>query len=274
MKIPNSRHDPLSEIPWVSIVVSAYNGDAHLLPRAIKSLAAQELPKEQMQVVIAYDGTPDEEACTHLQELEKIDLSTELYGTKEATGYYAAPRNRVMPILRGHYVSFLDADNEYAPTHLSGLLHAIRVPHPRDGWPHFVYSRREYIRDTECPEDKCPVQGPSKLVPWTKEVAARLQNGPKANFIDTGDLLIGRATLYELAEKTGMVWNTSYRRFGDWELINRLAGCGFRGLAVDQTTNRYFWTGNNLQTNRAVSDITAIPESIYNKLVAQGLIKT
>ena len=194
-------------------------------------------------------------------------------GGDEKNGYYCVARNRALPDLRGFYVAHMDADNEFAPNHLSGLLAAIRIPHPDQGLPHFVYSRREYIHDKGADEN-LPT-GPSPLVPWTQENIQRLQASPQGNFVDTGDFLVGKSALYRLAEKTGYVWNSGVRRFGDWDLVARMANTGFKGMAVDQVTNLYHWTGSNLQTTRKhVSDIDFIPVKSYERLKREGLIKT
>jgi glycosyltransferase involved in cell wall biosynthesis len=114
-------------------------------------------------------------------------------------------------------------------------------------------------------------EGPSPLVLWTQENLSRLVQSPQNNFVDTGDFIIGRSTLYELAERTGYVWHPDIRRFGDWELVKRMALVGFRGKAIDAMTHRYHWTGKNVSTN-SLSDFVAIPEDVYESMKAEGKI--
>ena len=253
--------------PLVSIILVAHEGDAKYLPRALGSIAAQDLDPSSMEVLIAFDGDPSEQAWAYIEDAPRPHCPVQVLGTKDHTGYYTIPRNRATAFARGLYIYNMDADNEIAPTHLSGLLAAIRVPDPQEGWPHFVYSRREYIKDPECSRE-VPV-GSSPLVPWTPENCSAL---PQKNFLDTGDVLIGKSVLYELAERTGFIWNTELRRFADWDLAVRLMKNGFRGKAVDQITNLYHWTGGNLQLTRALSDMVVIPESMYEELKKRGQV--
>lgn len=272
-----------SDIPLITVQIAMHDGDARYARRCLDSVEAQEVPPGQLQVVIAYDGLPSDEAEGLLSEASAgRPFPIHLLGSPEPTGYYTVPRNRALPGCWGFYMAHLDADNEYLAGHLRGLLTAIRTPHPTDGWPHFVYSRREYVCDRDGPDgtmhldDADLPRGRSPLVEWTLENIARLA-APRqergGNFIDTGDFLIGRSALYELAERSGCVWNNNSRRYGDWDLVLRLANYNFRGQAVDQVTHRYHWTGQNLQTTRAVSDINFIPADVYEALQAQGKIR-
>lgn len=269
----------LGPFPWITVMIACHDGDVALLPRAIESLCKQDLAKDQIHVLIAYDGPPSDEAVAILETLPPIATETGFYGgafelaawaTK--TGYYTAPRNRALQFAHGLYLSTMDADNEFAPAHLSGLLAAIRWPDPKDGWPHFVYSRREYVKDEDCDRDKVPL-GPSPFVEWNKDTASALVQGPMRNFVDTGDMLISIGALYHLSNMTGVVWDPNVRRFGDWDLVQRIARAGMRGRAVDQITNIYHWTGKNLQLTRHLSEVDIIPSSIYEKLKEQGFLR-
>lgn len=267
-----------SALPLVTVQVACHSGDVHLLPRALLSVERQDLDHREVEVQIVFDGTPTSSELDTIDEAFKRLLAAgfrddlvQLWSSKDKIGYYCWPRNRGVLLARGFYLAHLDADNEHKPNHLSGLLSAIRTPHPEDGWPHFVYSRREYVVD-EGFEGEPPCEGPSPLVEWAPNFH-RLSYGPKTNFVDTGDLLVGRSLFYRLAEATGKMWDPECRRFGDWELIQRMAQAGMRGRAVDQVSSVYHWTGSNLQLKRSLSDYHIIPESAYKKLKAEGLIK-
>ena len=264
-----SRYKPL-----VTVQLMTCNGDYALAPRAIKSIAEQDLDPGLMELQIVYDGPP-EEGASDVLEAATADLlfTADFFCSDQATGYYTVPRNRALPMAHGIYINFMDADNEMAPSHLSGLLAALRQPHPESGWPAFVYSRREYIKDEGLVNDRLP-EGPSPLVNWTQKNVSRLMQAPQSNFVDTGDMLLPIGLLYELAERTGVVWNSECRRFGDWDLVKRMADCGFRGQAVDQVTNIYHWTGKNLQVTRTQeSEIRAVPIELFEKAVAEGKYK-
>ena len=199
-----------------------------------------------------------------------LDFHLDFVATPEHSGYYTVARNRSMELARGLYIAHMDADNEYGPGHLSGLLKALRIPDPEGGWPHFAYSRRLYVRDADFTTDKDVPEGPSPFIPWAPQSRKRILEGPKTNFIDTGDMLIPRSVLFMLAEMSGHVWDVNARRFGDHDLVSRMIGCSFRGKAVDQTTNIYHWTGKNLQLTRGLSEVMFIPAEVYEKMKEEG----
>ena len=262
-----------SDTPLVTVQLMACAKDFHFVHRALASLAAQTLPHDQMEVQLLYDGTPSAEAEQTLEAAaHRSGLPWINFHPCRETGYYTVARNEALPATWGHYIQHMDVDNEFRPDHLRGLLEAIRVPHPDEGWPSFVYSRRLYVIDDDQPNKDLPT-GESPLVEWTKESVNKLVLSPQNNFIDTGDFLISKGALYELAERSGCVWNSELRRFGDWDIVSRLAKYGFRGRAVDQVTNIYRWSKGNLQTTRRVSDVMHIPTDVYETLKAQGKVR-
>jgi len=262
------------ENPLVTVNLVAHDGDIQYLPRAVKSILAQNLPRKQIQVLVAYDGMPGAKALKILgAQLDDHPFHSVFVLESPKTGYYCVPRNRAlsMPMNFGLYQANLDVDNEWKMGHLSGLLEAIRTPDPEDGWPHFVYSRREYVVDEGTEPGKLPT-GPSTFVPWTQDSAQHLCMSPQNNFVDTSDFLISKSGLFRLGEVSGCAWNSEQRRFGDWELMTRLAKHGFRGRAVDQTTHIYHWTGKNVQLTRPVEEVKMLPAEVYERMREQGLI--
>jgi glycosyltransferase involved in cell wall biosynthesis len=258
--------------PLVTTVVVTHPGDFHLLPRALKSLVGQ-LPQGQLEVLVMHDGPIAPDVDRNYQAWLEIhghtlDFHLDFIATPENSGYYTVARNRSMEFARGLYIAHMDADNEYAPGHLSGLLRALRIAHPSEGWAHFAYTRRLYVKDEGCTEE-VPL-GPSPFMEWTAENRKAILEGAKFNFIDTGDMLIPRSVLFTLADKTGYVWDSNARRFGDHDLVFRMIGCGFRGRAIDQVTNIYHWTGANLQLTRGLSEVMHIPSNLYDKLKEDG----
>ncbi len=264
-----------SDLPLITAVIACHEGDSHYLPRAMASIKKQTIAQE-VEVIIAFDGPPhDKSQKVFTENPSGLPKSRDMVvWTDTKTGYYTVPRNRALPIGRGAYVAHLDIDNEWRPTHLEALLEAIRVPTRERGFPYFTYARREYVKDEGVvdPENKLPT-GPSDLVVWNRESVMGLVTSPNMNFIDTSDFLMSKGSYYELAERANYPWNPDTRRFGDWELIRRAANVGFWGVPVDNISNVYHWTGKNLQTTRWLSDITVIPESIYNLLLKEGKIK-
>jgi glycosyltransferase involved in cell wall biosynthesis len=255
-------------------MLACHNGDVHYFPRALASIKAQTIA-DQCELVIAFDGEADPASnAVFDRHPSKLPLSKDLVVHSPKSGYYTGPRNRALPFCRGAYIANLDVDNEWRPTHLEGLLSAIRT-NTRRGLPSFTYSRREYVKDPTALEfeghEKLP-DGTSPFVPWERESAMRLVTSPNMNFVDSSDFLMSKGSYYRLGNLSGFPWNPDCRRFGDWDFIRRAAMLGFWGVAVDQATNVYHWTGANLQTTRWTSDLLAIPQGIYEKLEASGLL--
>lgn len=254
-------------------------GHLKWLAGAIASVAAQDLDHRLLELQIVHDGPVDEAFDkVVIGATSELDFPTTVIATPEVYDYYTVPRNQALPHLRGYYVAHLDADNEWLPTHLSGLLQAMRLPDGDRGLPHFAYARRHYLARPGCTRTDVPIDVDSPLVPWDEVARKRLVSGPMSNFIDTSDFMTSKSALYMLADRTGMVWNPECRRFGDWDLVARMTSCGFRGRAVDQITHHYWWTGENVQLTRNAggdnTNVIAIPEEIYERYRREGKIRS
>ena len=102
----------VGEPPFFSIVICSFNR-AHLLPRALQSLLEQT--ETSWEALIVDDGSTD-----NTTEIARP------YVLQDPRFRYLLHRNRKLPIARnlgiaaavGRYVTFLDADDWYAPMHL------------------------------------------------------------------------------------------------------------------------------------------------------------
>jgi glycosyltransferase involved in cell wall biosynthesis len=112
-----------NEAPFFSVVLCTFNR-AHLLPRALDSLMAQE--ETSWEAVIVDDGS--------------IDNTAEVvrpFALAHANVRYLYHSNRGLPLSRntgiaaavGRYVTFLDSDDAYTPDHLR-IRRAILESHP------------------------------------------------------------------------------------------------------------------------------------------------
>ena len=242
----------MNDWPCVTAVVNTYERPT-LLSRALKSILEQDFT--DFEVVVVHDGPAAPETVKVCREYGKLfdarDVQFNFFSLDENSGYQCVPKNVAIWHARGDYISFLDDDNEWTPTHLSVLHEAIEEG---EQWPDFVYGRREYI-DERADKSTKLFTGPSPFVPMTKKAAERLADSPTNNFIDTSDVLIAKGALWRMQLATGMMWNESKRRFGDWELFARgVFFSGWRGKAVDEIVQRYYWHGGNLQLTRPVQE--------------------
>jgi len=247
----------------VTVILRAHPAYTRFLPRALASLAEQEF--RDFLVFILFDGQPDERELNEAIEPTLGKVRGHVVVQPEPTGYYAVPCNRAIPHVATPWIAFMDADNEFAPDHLLNLVRAVRE---QDARPAFAYSRRRYVADPGF-EGEPPALGESPFVPWNSEAIARLLNGPSHNFIDSGDLLIGKGTLYWLAKETGAFFSPELRRFGDWDMARRLALIGAPGAAVDAATNIYHWHGENIQLTRK-PEVLSMPETVVEDLLSRN----
>ncbi|AGB38422.1 glycosyl transferase [Natronococcus occultus SP4] len=119
----------------VSIVIPTYNR-ASVVGRAIDSALAQTC--DDLEVIVVDDGSTDGTAAV----LESYgDDRLVVLETGANSGANAA-RNRGIERASGEFVSFLDSDDELAPTHLERVLEAFRTGSDRVGGVYTSYRKR------------------------------------------------------------------------------------------------------------------------------------
>lgn len=106
--------------PWCTVIICTWNRAA-LLPRALNSLE-QQVEKGWEVVVVNDAGTDDTLAV--LQNYEQRLTAMQVV-THTERGGTAAARNSGIAVARGSWVTFLDSDDEYEPSHLQQRLEII-----------------------------------------------------------------------------------------------------------------------------------------------------
>ena len=101
-------------MPKVSVLIPAYNS-ADFLPQAVESVLAQSF--QDYEIVIVDDGSTDQTAAL-AQEFARRNGGRIRYIHQENQGVSAA-RNALVQQAQGELVSFLDADDYWAPNHLN-----------------------------------------------------------------------------------------------------------------------------------------------------------
>lgn len=238
----------------VTAIVNTHPEIAALLPRALDSVLAQTYDDYEL-IVVCDSGGPDEATQAVIDEyggkFQARNIMGRLLFTENRYGAQAGPKNFATYHAIGHYVAYLDADNEWSSDHLEVLVGEIRQG---ETWPDFVYGRRRYVRDEGAPEKVGDVElgeGESSLIPWDANAKQRLASHPLNNFIDTSDFLVSRGALYWKAHMTGWIWNEKHRRFGDWILMTEGAiFTGWKGRAVDKVLSTYHWHATNISHTR------------------------
>lgn len=114
----------------ISVIIPAYNR-AYLLPRTLKSVAAQTLKPDE--VIIVDDQSPDDTpaVCDALIEKYRDQLPI-VYIRHENNKGEAGSRNTGILLAQYDYIAFLDSDDEWLPEKLARQMTYIKQ-HGVDG---------------------------------------------------------------------------------------------------------------------------------------------
>ncbi|NKE34797.1 glycosyltransferase [Natronococcus sp. JC468] len=130
-----------------SIVIPTYNR-APVLGRAIDSALAQT--HDDLEVIVVDDGSTDGTDAV----VDAYDDDRLAYVATGTNGGANAARNRGIERATGEFVSFLDSDDELAPTHVERALEAFRAGSSRVGGVYTAYRKRRdgdvYDRTRAC----------------------------------------------------------------------------------------------------------------------------
>lgn len=113
--------------PFFSIIMASYNR-ANLLERALNSLCHQT--ETDFEVILIDDGSTDDTRNHIRQYQSRLNLT---YIKQENQGFIAAKNNGIV-LAKGKYISFLDSDDAYKPTHLSSRKKLIDAQPEVDLW--------------------------------------------------------------------------------------------------------------------------------------------
>lgn len=110
---------PLSPAEWpsVSLLIAAYNEAKHIQQR-IENALAMDYPRDQLQIVIASDGSSDA-TCDIVKQY--ADRGVILFDYNERSGKPAV-LNRSVPRLTAEIVAFSDANSYTEPAALKSLV--------------------------------------------------------------------------------------------------------------------------------------------------------
>ena len=109
--------------PLFSVVVATHNR-RETLPRAIRSVLQQTFSDFELLIVDDASEEPHIEALSSFEDARiRVFRNTENLGA-------AAARNKGIEAARGHYIAFLDDDDEYLPSFLNATRDALQGSPP------------------------------------------------------------------------------------------------------------------------------------------------
>ncbi|MBQ3793854.1 MAG: glycosyltransferase, partial [Lachnospiraceae bacterium] len=104
----------------ISVIIPAYNVEG-LLEKCVKSVVAQDYPKDLLEIIVVDDGSTDATA-------EIVDGLADKYSNVKAihksNGGSSSARNAGLQIATGEYVGFVDSDDFVSPQMYSALMEA------------------------------------------------------------------------------------------------------------------------------------------------------
>lgn len=117
--------DPGSELPTVTLVVSAYNEEA-VIAKKIANALSLDYPPEQLNVVVVSDASSDG-TDTVVLELSRENARVSLHRRSERGGKTAG-LNTVVPTIDTDLIVFSDANAMYEPQAIKELVAPFRAP--------------------------------------------------------------------------------------------------------------------------------------------------
>lgn len=108
--VQNSRQS--DKEPFFSVIITTYNR-AKLISRALYSLIAQT--EKDWEAIIVDDGSTDD---TYLKISPYLKAYPNVQYLKQPNQGESAAKNRGMKAAKGKFITFLDSDDEFHPSHL------------------------------------------------------------------------------------------------------------------------------------------------------------
>ena len=103
--------------PKISVIIPAFKVDGYI-EKCIRSLENQDLPKEEYEIIVTNDGSPDN--CRKIVEGLQKEFSNILLINQENQGVSMA-RNNAIAIAKGEYILPIDPDDYVVPNVLKSV---------------------------------------------------------------------------------------------------------------------------------------------------------
>lgn len=238
-----------SGVADVSVVTPAFNARASLA-RTLASIAAQTLrPRE---VIVVDDGSTDgtvAAAEAFVPEMRGIALKVLRQDNRGA----ADARNRAIRIAGGHWLAFLDADDEWLPAKIERCMAEI-ARHGADMAVHdYIRVENGGERTVDCARH-CP--------PGTDPFVAQFLYG----FISSTTVVVRR----DLVRRVGG-FDAALRSSHDYELwLALLAESGTRFCMIPEALSRYHITPGGISGNVALRRAASLAALARHRRTLKG----
>lgn len=135
----------------VSICIPAYNA-VDFIAGALKSIFRQTYT--DWTLIVVEDGSNDGTSAIVDKFANQVPNHRVLYDRHETNRGVSATRNRLLELSRGDWVTFLDADDTWSPSHLEDLQQTLKSGHAIaiSGINIFYESTSKTVSYAPCPE--------------------------------------------------------------------------------------------------------------------------
>lgn len=185
--IVNESRAATSVLPFFSVIITAYNRSA-LLVRALDSLMSQT--ENDWEAIIIDDGSTDD---TSIRVAPFLKSGKAINYIRQQSQGATGAKNSGIQLSKGKYITFLDSDDQYLPSHLESRK-KILLPHPE---VEFLYGGLKVIGSEYVPDrfdygkmvhlDDCSVGGTffiKRQVVFLLNGFADIPLGSDADFFD------------------------------------------------------------------------------------------
>jgi len=117
------NHKDAVESPLVSIIIPIYNGEKNIYD-TLANVLNQTL--EEIEVICVNDGSTDNTGII-LNEISQIDKRVKVF--EQSNSGSAIARNKAIEMAQGHYISFMDVDDQYPEESTLEKLYFLGVRH-------------------------------------------------------------------------------------------------------------------------------------------------
>ena len=199
--------------PQVSVIIPTYNR-AGSISRSLKSILNQTF--QDFEIIVVDDGSTDD---THQVTADLADARIRLLRHETNLGPGPA-RNTGMQAATGHYIAWLDSDDEWFPEKLETQLTAMRQAAPQFKASYTAY---EIVQQDFAKVYFSPYSDQRKLFLGSDKAPG-------------STLLFERTLLTEIG-----LLDTSMRRFEDWDWLLRYSR-NYELLPVDRPLSRIYYS--------------------------------
>lgn len=203
--------------PFFSVIMATYNR-AILLKRALNSLIAQT--EKDWEAIIVDDESTD---LTYFHISHYLEPHANIRYSRQTHSGEAVSKNTGISLATGKYITFLDSDDEFSPSHLE-LRKTILQQHPEVG---FLYGGANIIGNPYVPD--------------------RFDHTKKINLKDCaigGTFFVERSIVNMLNGFNKILLGT------DADLMDRIKNAGIHMMEVSQPTYIYHHETEDSITNK------------------------